>query len=74
MHNAFHVSLLKKKLGKGYSTTVHLLEIDELGSFVTFPLGVMARRTIKRDNKAVVQVLIFWEKRSSDEATWEDYH
>ncbi|KAL0451604.1 UNVERIFIED_CONTAM: hypothetical protein Slati_1138500 [Sesamum latifolium] len=72
IHHVFHVSLLKKKIGSKYFPSVNLPEFkDEV--FKVYPVAILARRLIPRNNVGVPQVLIQWSHASPDQATWEDY-
>ncbi|KAL2237277.1 UNVERIFIED_CONTAM: Retrovirus-related Pol polyprotein from transposon 17.6 [Sesamum indicum] len=73
IHPIFHVSLLKKKIGSKYIPSVNLPELED-EVYKVFPLAILARRLIPRNNVGVPQVLIHWSHSSPEQATWEDYH
>ncbi|KAL0368374.1 UNVERIFIED_CONTAM: hypothetical protein Scaly_1056300 [Sesamum calycinum] len=41
--------------------------------FKVYPVAILARRLIPRNNVGVAQVLIHWSHASLEQATWEDY-
>lgn len=74
MHPVFHVSQLKKKLGKNKVPIQSLPYADDDGNFRIEPIAVVDRRLVKRNNKPVNQVLVQWSNSTPEDATWEDYH
>ena len=44
------------------------------GQIRTEPVAVLGKRLVKRDNKAVTQILVQWANLPAEEATWEDYY
>ncbi|KAL0296053.1 UNVERIFIED_CONTAM: hypothetical protein Sradi_6657400 [Sesamum radiatum] len=73
IHLVFHISLLKKKIGSKYFPSVNLPEFED-EVFKIYPIAILGRRLIARNNVGVPQVLIQWSHSSPDQATWEDYH
>ena len=73
IHPVFHVSLLKKKLGDNVAANPTLPPVDNSGQFLIEPIAVLDRRLVKRNNQAVVQLLVQWVNMPTSEATWEDY-
>lgn len=71
LHNVFHVSRLKKKIGKTKLVQVDLPGIDEHGSQNPQPIAILDRRLIKRHNKPATMVLVKWKNGTNEEATWE---
>nr|XP_016437391.1 PREDICTED: uncharacterized protein LOC107763413 [Nicotiana tabacum] len=74
VHSVFHVSLLKKKVGDRVVVETTLLITSEDGKFLVKPVAILQRRLIKRNNFAVVRVLVQWSNFPPEDATWEDYH
>lgn len=72
VHPVFHISLLKKKLGPNSVATTTLPRLGQDSQFVVYPARVLQRRTVKRNNAAVVQWLIQWTHSIPEDATWED--
>ncbi|XP_050379620.1 uncharacterized protein LOC126796952 [Argentina anserina] len=71
IHDVFHVSLLKKKLGQSASVEPNLPPMASVkASWV--PSRIIERRLIKRRGKAVVEWLILWRGANLEEATWEE--
>lgn len=71
IHNVFHVSQLKKKLGKKHSVQTTLPGVDTDGVINPQPVAILDRRLIKKGNKPATMVLIQWENGKPEEATWE---
>ncbi|KAK4394516.1 hypothetical protein Sango_1605900 [Sesamum angolense] len=73
IHPVFHVSLLKKKISSKYFPSMNLPEFED-EVFKIYPIAILGRRRIPRNNVGVPQVLIQWSHSSLEQATWEDYH
>ncbi|KAL2251676.1 UNVERIFIED_CONTAM: Transposon Ty3-G Gag-Pol polyprotein [Sesamum indicum] len=73
IHPVFHVSLLKKKIGSKYFPSVNLPEMEDK-VFKIYPIAILGRRLIPRNNVGVPQVLIQWAHSTPEQATWEDYY
>ncbi|CAL9013158.1 unnamed protein product [Prunus brigantina] len=71
IHNVFHVSLLKKKLGSNVSPSPTLPPMTD-GLVHWMPAQILNRGLIKRKNKPVTRWLIQWEGLPAEDATWED--
>lgn len=65
----FHVSLLKRKIGQNCPSSPTLPQTDEHGQFLVEPLAVLDRLLFKRNNAAVVEVLVQWSNTLPTEAT-----
>lgn len=72
IHPVFHVSQLKKHLGKKSIPSPDLPMVNEDGSIKTEPAMVLEVRQVPRHNLHVVQWLIQWENMAPEDATWED--
>lgn len=72
IHPVFHVSQLKKHLGKHAIPMSNLPSVGPDGQIKTEPLAVLQRRMVPRKGVAVTQWLILWQNLSPAEATWED--
>ena len=71
IHNVFHVSLLKKKLGSEVTVEAELPHLTEAGNTIWKPEAVLQTRIVKRRGAAATQWLIKWSNASVEEATWE---
>ena len=71
IHPVFHVSCLKKKIGEQVTVQTELPPVDDAGRMKLEPLAVLDRRLVKRNNRAVTQVLIHWTNSFLEDATWE---
>ncbi|KAK6150954.1 hypothetical protein DH2020_015886 [Rehmannia glutinosa] len=74
IHPVFHVSLLKKRVGSTDNVSSTLPFFDDDGKVILYPLAILARRLVKRNNAAIPQILVRWSHLPDFEATWEDYH
>ncbi|KAJ4759850.1 polyprotein [Rhynchospora pubera] len=74
IHPVVHVSLLKKHIGRKYTPSSVLPELNAEGNLHIAPIKVLARRHIKRNNEGVPQIQIQWQGMTVDESTWEDYY
>lgn len=72
IHNTFHVSLLKKRIGHKDTTSASLPPIV-VHSDSLFPEQILDRWLLKKNNAAGVTLLIKWKGRVPEDATWEDY-
>ncbi|XP_074336747.1 uncharacterized protein LOC141673918 [Apium graveolens] len=71
LHNVFHVSQLKKKIGNHKLVQVDLRGINDQGSLNPQPIAILDRRFIKRHNKPATMVIFKWENGTDEEATWK---
>lgn len=71
IHNVFHVSQLKKKLGTKKVVQTSLPTVEDTGIINPQPLQILDRRLVKKGNKPATKVLIQWENGTAEEATWE---
>ncbi|WOH00636.1 hypothetical protein DCAR_0520007 [Daucus carota subsp. sativus] len=61
VHNVFHVSQLKKRIGKGKVVQTELPGVDEQGELQAEPVAILDRRLVKKGNSPATMVLEFWE-------------
>ncbi|KAF5449987.1 hypothetical protein F2P56_030375 [Juglans regia] len=73
LHPVFHVSVLKKKIGDQLTPFSSLPPVDLQGELRSQPEKILERRSVKRDNRVVVEVLIQWEGAGVEDSTWEPY-
>lgn len=73
IHNIFHVSQLKKKVGNKTEVQTTLPGIADTGTLNPQPIAILERKLVKRGNNPAVMVLIQWENGSPQEATWEHW-
>lgn len=71
IHNVFHVSQLKKRLGDSKVVQTTLPSTDNSGVIQPRPMAVLDRMLIKKGNRPATKVLVQWENGSPNEATWE---
>ena len=73
IHPVFHISQLKKKVGKQTIPSIDPPLCSSNGQPLVEPVAVLDRRMIKRGNKAAIQILVQWVNLLPEEATWEDF-
>jgi len=73
IHPVFHVSCLKKKLGQQITPLSTLPPVDVNGEIKPEPEQILERRSIKRNQRSLTEVLIKWKGAPSEENTWENY-
>uniref|UniRef100_A0A2N9GGR4 Chromo domain-containing protein n=1 Tax=Fagus sylvatica TaxID=28930 RepID=A0A2N9GGR4_FAGSY len=72
IHNVFHVSCLKPKLGQSVLPIAKLPPVDSMGHISPEPIRILDQRTIKkRRYGSATEVLIQWEGSTQEDATWE---
>ncbi|KAJ4802427.1 polyprotein [Rhynchospora pubera] len=72
VHPVFHISQLKKCIGKN-SASPTLPIVGPEGSFKVEPVEVVDRKIVNRNGTPVAQILVRWSNLPDDSATWEDY-
>jgi hypothetical protein len=72
IHPVFHVSQLKKHVGKNAVPQQGLPLIGEDGKIRTEPLKVHQTRSLPRNNVLVTQWLIEWANLAPEDTSWED--
>ena len=74
VHPVFHISQLKP-FNSNYSPIYSELPLlSDLSAADLVPEAVLARRLVKKGNRAIPQVLIKWTHLPSTSATWEDFY
>ena len=71
VHNVFHVSQLKKRIGRDKVVQTELPGIDEREELQVEPIAVLDRRLVKKGNSPATMVLVQWTNGTPAEATWE---
>jgi hypothetical protein len=74
IHNVFHVSCLKKAMGKFIITSEELPPLDEEGQLELVPEEVLEFREQKLRSKVIRECLIKWRGLPVEDATWESKH
>jgi hypothetical protein len=72
LHDIFHVSCLKKKLGPTIHIQTKLPLLDEEGRLILIPEGILEVRTKFLHSRRINEYMIKWKNLPEDEATWED--
>ena len=71
IHPVFHVSQLKKKLGR--AEQVQHQEPTTSVEQILEPEVIFERRMVNKNGKAVTEVLVKWKQLPHEEASWEEY-
>lgn len=74
IHDVFHISQLKPFVPDYTPVFDNLPMTTDLAAAAAVPQQVVARRLVKKGNKAIPQVKILWSGMPSHAATWEDYN
>jgi hypothetical protein len=72
VHPVFHVSLLRTKVGEVAIVSQALPIVDEEGRVKVYPVTILERKLMKKDNRAMVAGLIQWSNSFPEDATWEE--
>lgn len=72
IHPVFHVSQLKPSVGRHPPTTTLPLALSIPATNDFEPATILATRTVEHGSTSVSQLLVQWQGRSPDEATWVD--
>ena len=70
IHPVFHVSQLKKHIGKAPSQS-QLPLLDTNGVLAKESIAILDRRMNKRKGRLITEVLIQWSNCFPEDATWE---
>lgn len=58
VHNVFHVSQLKKRIGKEKKVHTDLLGVNDVGELKIEPLAILDRKLVNKGNSVVTMVLV----------------
>lgn len=72
IHDVFHVSQLKKKIGNSKVVQTELPQTNDAGEIRPKPIAILDRRLIKKGNRSATMVLVQWSNRIPEDATWEE--
>ena len=72
VHNVFHVSLLKKYIhDPNHLVDWRVIQVEPEGGFQVQPVGILDKKVIMLQNRAIGQVKVQWRHFSPIDATWE---
>jgi len=71
IHNFFHVSCLKKVLGRQQKAQTILLILDEEGRVVLEPKAIISTRARRLCSRVIKEYLMKWKNLSKEDSTWE---
>jgi hypothetical protein len=72
IHPIFHVSLLKKAVGKYHVPNELPKDLEVIMDEEIYPVRVLGTRIIMKNGSSVPQSLIQWKDKTIDDVTWED--
>lgn len=59
-------------MGSGHHITTELPKLGPEGQFLVYPVKILQRRMVKKNNAAVAQWLVQWSHSVPQDASWED--
>jgi hypothetical protein len=71
IHNVFHVSCLKRAIGKHITPIEELPPMDEEGQLVLIPEEILEVRERKLRKRSIREYLVKWKNLPVEDATWE---
>jgi hypothetical protein len=71
IHNVFHVSCLKRAIGKHITPIEELPPLDEEGQLILIPEEVLEVREKRLRKRSIREYLIKWKNLPIEDATWE---
>jgi hypothetical protein len=74
IHNVFHVSCLKRVLGKHQKVHTMLPMLDEEGRIILEPKAIIATREKKLCSRVIKEYLIKWKNLLEEDTAWESEH
>jgi hypothetical protein len=74
IHNAFHISCLKKAMGQHVSISEELPPLDEEGQLELVPEEVLERIERGLRSRVTRECLVRWRGLPVEDATWEGEH
>jgi hypothetical protein len=72
IHNVFHVSCLKRAIGKHIIPIEELPPLDEKGQLILIPEEVLEVREKRLRKRSIREYLIKWKNLPIEDATWEN--
>jgi hypothetical protein len=74
VHPVFHVSCLKKVIGRTNVPAQALPTFDDQGTLHVSPYRILDRRQVRKRGRTITQILVQWTSLPSEDATWEEAH
>jgi hypothetical protein len=71
MHNVFHLSCLKRAIGKHIIPIEELPPLDEEGKLVLVPEEILEVREKRLRKRSIKEYLVKWKNLPIEDATWE---
>jgi hypothetical protein len=71
IHNVFHVSCLKRAIGKHILPIEELPPLDEEGQLILIPEEILEVREKRLRKRSIKEYLVKWENLPIEDATWE---
>lgn len=73
IHDVFHVSQLKKRIGQTKVIQTKLPLVNGNGELKPMLVAVLDRRLIKKGQRPATMVLVQWSNSIPEDATWEEW-
>jgi len=74
IHNVFHVSCLKRAIGKHITPIEELPPMDEEGQLVLIPEEILEVGERNLRKRSIKEYLVKWKNLLMEDATWEGEH
>ncbi|XP_062151845.1 uncharacterized protein LOC133860216 [Alnus glutinosa] len=74
VHPVFHVSCLKKVMGRTNVPAQALPTFDDQGTLQVSPYRILDRRQVRKRGRTITQLLVQWTSLPLEDATWEEAH
>jgi hypothetical protein len=74
VHPVFHVSCLKKVIGRTNVPAQALPTFDDQGTLQVSPYRILDRRQVRKRGRTITQILVQWTNLPPEDATWEEAH
>jgi predicted Holliday junction resolvase-like endonuclease len=71
IHNVFHVSCLKRSIGKHIIHIEELPPLDEEGQLILIPEEILEAQEKKLRKRSIKEYLVKWKNLPIEDATWE---
>ena len=74
VHTVFHVSCLKKVVGKPVIVSVEIPPMDDEGKRILVSKKILQTIEIRLRNRTIKDYLVLWKGIPSQDSTWENEH
>jgi len=74
VHPVFHVSCLKKVIGRTNVPAQALPTFDDQRTLQVSPYRILDQRQVRKRGRTITQILVQWTNLPPEDATWEEAH